>query len=157
MRELILYVVFGVLTTVVNFAVYFPIYNALGSGWEASLFGFLTIRAYALASVVAWLVAVAFAYVTNKLLVFGSKSWEKRLILREIASFYAARVFSLGVEILGLFVMNDILGFGRFNRALLGYEINGEDIAKLLMQVVVIVLNYVFSKLWIFAKSKGER
>ncbi len=157
MRELVLYVVFGVLTTAVNFAVYFPIYYALGSGWEASLFGFVTIRAYALASVIAWLAAVAFAYLTNKLLVFKSRSWEKRLVLREVASFYAARVFSLGVEILGLYIMNDLMGFGRFSRALLGYEINGEDIAKLIMQVVVIVLNYVFSKLWIFAKSKGER
>lgn len=157
MRELVLYVVFGVLTTVVNFAVYFPIYYALGTGWEASLFGLVTIRAYALASVVAWLAAVAFAYVTNKLFVFKSRSWEKRLVLREVASFYAARVLSLGVEILGLYVMNDLMGFGRFSRALLGYEINGEDIAKLVMQVVVIVLNYVFSKLWIFAKSKGER
>ncbi len=157
MRELILYVVFGVLTTLVNFIVYFPIYYALGSSWELHLFGVFTLRAYAVATFIAWVFAVAFAYITNKLIVFRSKSWEKGLIVREAMSFYAARVFSLGVEIFGLFVMNDLLSFGRFDWMVFGYGINGEDIAKILMQVVVIVLNYVFSKLWIFAKKKGER
>lgn len=157
MRELILYVIFGVLTTVVNFVVYFPIYYALGSGWEAHLFGVVTLRAYAVASVVAWLAAVAFAYVTNKLLVFQSRSWEKKLVAREVLSFYGARLVSLGVELAGLYLMNDLMSFGRFNRAILGYEINGEDASKLIMQFVVIALNYLFSKLWIFAKTKGER
>lgn len=157
MRELILYVVFGVLTTLVNFVVYFPIYYALGSGWEVRLFGLVAIKSYALASVISWLAAVAFAYVTNKLLVFGSKSWEKKLVVREVLSFYGARLFSLGVELLGLYLMNDLMGFGRFNWTAVGHEINGEDVSKLLMQFVVIVLNYVFSKLWIFAKTKGER
>ncbi len=157
MRELVLYVIFGVLTTVVNFAVYFPIYYALGSAWGASLFGLFTLRAYAVASVVAWLAAVAFAYVTNKLFVFGSRSWEKRLVAREVLSFYAARIISLGAELLGLYLMNDLLAFGRFDWTAIGYTINGEDISKLFMQFVVIVLNYVFSKLWIFTKTKGER
>jgi putative flippase GtrA len=157
MRELVLYVVFCVLTTLVNFVVYFPIYYALGSDWEVRLFGLVTLKSYAVASVIAWLAAVAFAYVTNKLLVFGSRSWEKRVVAREALSFYAARLFSLGVELLGLYVMNDLMGFGRFNWAALGREINGEDVSKLLMQFVVIVLNYVFSKLWIFTKTKGER
>lgn len=157
MRELILYVVFGVLTTLVNFVVYFPIYYALGSGWEVRLFGLVAIKSYALASVISWLAAVAFAYVTNKLLVFGSKSWEKKLVVREVLSFYGARLFSLGVELLGLYLMNDLMGFGRFNWTAVGHEINGEDVSKLLMQFEVIVLNYVFSKLWIFAKTKGER
>lgn len=156
-RELVLYVVFGVLTTLVNFVVYFPLYYALGSGWEAHLFGVFTFKAYAVASVIAWLVAVAFAYVTNKLFVFGSKSWEKRLIAREIFSFYAARIFSLGVELLGLYLLNDLMSFGRFSGTVVGYAINGEDVSKVAMQVVVIVLNYVFSKLWIFAKRKDER
>ena len=157
MRELVLYVVFGVLTTLVNFVVYFPIYYALGSEWEFLLFGHVAIKSYALASVISWLVAVAFAYVTNKLLVFGSKSWEKKLVVREVLSFYGARLFSLGVELFGLYLMNDLMGFGRFHLTAAGHEINGEDLSKLLMQFVVIALNYVFSKLWIFAKTKGER
>jgi putative flippase GtrA len=156
LRELVLYLIFGVLTTVVNFAVYYPLYYLMGSGWAFRLFGLFPIRAYAVASVVAWLAAVAFAYVTNKLLVFESRSWERRVVAREAASFYGARVLSLGVELLGLYLMNDLLAIGRFGWTVYGFSIGGEDISKLLMQAVVIALNYLFSKLWIFSKTKGE-
>ena len=144
-REAASYIFFGVLTTLVNIVVYKAANAALGKDL------------YLVGNVIAWVIAVAFAYVTNKLWVFESKSWERRLVARELRQFVAARLFSLGVEELGLYVMIDLLAFGGFKWIILGYPLSGEDLAKYVMQAVVILLNYVFSKLLIFRKTKGER
>ena len=85
-EELILYVVFGGLTTVVNFAVYWVLNKALGENF------------YLVNNVIAWFVSVVFAYVTNKLWVFESKSWAPKILAKEVPEFFAARVFSLLVE-----------------------------------------------------------
>lgn len=141
--ELVRYVFFGVLTTLVNIVVYFAAGRVLGAGL------------YLVANVIAWVIAVAFAYVTNKLWVFDSKSWERHVILKEGAAFVSARVFSLVVEEIGLFVMIDALKFDAWSVVILGRALGGDAIAKLAMQFVVIVLNYVFSKLVIFKRKKG--
>lgn len=144
-REAVAYVIFGVLTTLVNLAVY----------WTANrLFGQ---ELYLLNNVIAWVIAVAFAYITNKLWVFESKSWERALVVRELQQFIFARLFSLGVEELGLYLMIEVLSFERLNWTLSGYSFSGADLAKIIMQVVVVLLNYVFSKLLIFRKPKNER
>ena len=85
-RETVLYIVFGVLTTLVNF-VSFKLFDVL-----------LGTKLYLVTNVIAWVIAVAFAYVTNKLFVFESKSWALPVIRREIPSFVAARLFSLGAD-----------------------------------------------------------
>ena len=140
-KELITYVVFGGLTTVVNLVVFELCGLVLGD------------EKYLISNVIAWVAAVIFAYVTNKIWVFESKSWAPKLILKEIPSFFAARVFSFVVEEAGLFVFVDLLGFSEYSIKILSFEIGGELIAKVILAVVVVILNYVFSKLFIFKKK----
>ena len=127
-RETILYVVFGVLTTLINLAV-FALSSRLSIAWE-------------LGNGIAWIVSVLFAFITNKLFVFESKSFRFGIFLRELLSFFAARLFSLAVEYAGLWLLIDVLGWK-------------EMLAKILMNIVVIILNYLLSKLLIFKKQAG--
>ena len=123
-RATVIYLVFGVLTTVVNYAVYLPLYNLLD--WSA-----------AVCNAVAWVVAVAFAYVTNKLYVFDSKAWAGAF--SEFLRFVGSRVASGAIETASLLLTVDILGW------------NG-NIMKLLLAVFVIVFNYILSKFFVFKK-----
>ncbi len=141
-KELIIYVIFGGLTTVVNLVVFTVSGMALGD------------ERYLISNVIAWFAAVIFAYITNKLWVFESKSWDVKVLLKEIPSFFAARVLSLAIEEVGLFVFVDLLSFKDISLKILSFEIGGELIAKATLAVVVVVLNYVFSKLVIFKKKK---
>lgn len=144
-EELILYVVFGGLTTVVNFAVYWVLNKALGENF------------YLVNNVIAWFVSVVFAYVTNKLWVFESKSWAPKVLLKEVPEFFAARVFSLLVEEGGLWLFVEKMGFDAFSFEILGFEFTGKLIAKLVLAVIVVILNYFFSKFVIFAKKKKDK
>lgn len=143
-KELITYVIFGVLTTVVNFAAFWIIDRALGD------------RLYLISNAIAWVIAVAFAYVTNKIWVFDSKSWAPKLVFKEICEFVAARLFSFGIEEGGLYLFVTIMGFGKYSFTLLGIEITGQLIAKVILAVIVVILNYFFSKFIIFAKKKDK-
>ena len=135
-RETVLYVVFGAATTVINYIVFLLYLRFFGT--ESTL----------VANIVAFIVAVSFAFVTNKLWVFESKSWSKAVIRKELPSFLGARLFSLGLEELGLWIC---LKAGVDELSLCG--INGIKIAKLALAFIVIVLNYVFSKFYIFKKE----
>lgn len=141
-KELITYVVFGVLTTVVNFVVFWLLNHIFGE------------HVYLLNNAIAWIVSVIFAYVTNKLWVFDSKSWNIKIVAREVVEFFAARLFSFGVEEGGLWLFVDKLGFGEYSFTVLGFEITGQIIAKVILAVIVVILNYFFSKFIIFAKKK---
>lgn len=143
-----MYLVFGVLTTVVNFVV-FECFDRLFTKTVSVDLTLLT-------NVIAWVVSVAFAYVTNKLFVFESKSWKGNVICKEIPSFVGARVFSLGVESLGLLVFVKWLGFGEFSFNLAGFVISGKILTKIGLAVIVVVMNYVFSKFIIFKKKEKE-
>ena len=127
-KDLIPYVIFGVLTTAVNVAVY---------ALCARIFGLSTV----VSTVIAWVAAVLFAYITNRKWVFHSKATGAAAILKEIASFFICRLLTgiLDVGIMKLFV--DILGFD-------------DVIVKAASNVIVIILNYVASKLVIFKKEK---
>ena len=143
-REVISYLIFGVLTTVVNFVFY----------W---LFTEVFAVYYITSNVIAWVFAVVFAYITNKLFVFESKSWEGKVLAKEIPSFVAARLFSLGVEELGLIIFVNFLHFDSkvFHIPLINFDLSGEMTAKIILAVVVVILNYFFSKLIIFKKKKA--
>lgn len=141
--EVVKYLAFGVITTVVNFAVYFAVTAVLGDDM------------YLVANVVAWIAAVAFAYITNKLWVFESRSWKKDVLLKEMGAFVSARLFSLGVEELGLFVAFDLMSIDSWALDIAGFSIGGDILVKLFMQFLVIALNYIFSKLVIFKKKAG--
>ena len=144
-KEPILYVVFGVLSTVVNFAVFYLMNRAAGE------------ELYLVNNVVAWLAAVIFAYIANKLWVFESKSFKAKVILKEISEFFAARIFSFAVEEGGLWLFVDKLGFDNFSFSIFGFEVTGKLIAKLALAVIVIILNYIFSKFIIFKKNKNNK
>lgn len=143
-KELINYVFFGALATVVSI-VSFKIFDVM-----------LGADLYLVSNIISWIITVIFAYFTNKIWVFESKSWKANVLVREIISFFGARVFSLVVEEAGLWLLIDVLSMGGICWTILGFNITGNLIAKVIMQVVVVILNYIFSKLIIFKKKKGE-
>lgn len=147
--EGIRYLIFGVLSTIVNFVVHFGVLAILRS------LNIFPNKDYLIATVVAWIFAVAFAYVTNKLWVFESKSWAWPVMRRELPAFLSARIFSLAVEAAGLWLMVEVLLFESWTIPIPFFPINGGVVAKVLMQGVVIVLNYIFSKLVIFKKKSA--
>ena len=141
-RETVLYLIFGVLTTVVNYAVFHIMYTAVLGG-RGSLF----------ANFVAWVAAVVFAYVVNKLFVFESKSWAWNVLVREIPAFVAARVASFGIEEAGLFISESLLKLNEVTLLSVGsFTLDGVTGSKLALSVIVVVLNYFFSKWFIFKK-----
>lgn len=126
-KNVLLYLFFGVLTTLINIAVFW----FMGTGLSLNIH---------LSNGVAWTVAVIFAYVTNRTWVFKEHAEGRTGIIKEILGFGAGRLFTLGVEELMLIVFVDLL---RFNK----------NIIKLIAQVVVVILNYVVSKLFVFKKD----
>lgn len=150
-REIITYIIFGVLTTAVNlvtFYIFKKIFISIGwegvfnkllgsAGWDKALELLGSGTDYLDATVIAWTVAVIFAFVTNKLIVFESKSWKPAVAGKEFVGFIGARLFSLLVELVFMFVMVTLLEWNDF-------------VAKFIVQVIVVILNYVFSKLLIF-------
>lgn len=144
-KEVLLYLFFGVLTTLVD-TVVFMIFDWL---FDGSLYG--------LSTFLAWLFSAIFAYFVNKLWVFEVKSWEKSLVVKETLEFFGARGFSLGISELGMFLFVDVCSFSQLRFELLGITITGNLIAKVIMSVIVIVLNYFFSKLIIFKKNAPKK
>lgn len=140
-KELVSYLVFGVLTTLVSI-VTFEVANLI-----------LGQALYLLSNIISWIFAVTFAFVTNKLWVFESKSWAASVIKAEIIAFVAARLFSLLLEEAGLYLLIDIFSLGTFSSAIFGFSLTGTLISKLIMQVIVVVANYIFSKFIIFKKK----
>ena len=143
-KELLLYVIFGGLTTVVNFIAFWICGKLLGE------------ELYLVSNAIAWFVSVVFAYITNKLFVFESKSFAPKTLLKEIPSFFSARIFSFGVEEGGMWLFVDLLRFGEFSLNVFGFAISGQLIAKLILAVFVVILNYFASKFVIFRK-KNEK
>ena len=125
--DILVYLVFGVLTTAVNYIVYLPCYNLL-------------YLSSAVSNVIAWAAAVAFAYVTNKPFVFHSHDWSAKTVVPELTKFIGTRLGSGGLETLVLLVFVDML------------HGNG-NVWKLLTSVLVVVLNYIGSKLLVFRKK----
>ena len=124
--DILIYLVFGVLTTAVNYIVYLPCYNLLGFSATIS-------------NMIAWVVAVAFAYLTNKPFVFRSHDWSAKTVVPELTKFVGSRIFSGALETGIIFVTVDCLLW------------NG-NIMKLITSVLVVILNYVASKLLVFRK-----
>lgn len=122
-KETISYLIFGILTTLVNLISY-KFCRVSGINYEIS-------------TVIAWVLSVTFAYITNKFFVFKTKSLKKTLILKEITIFILSRLFS-GLCDLGFMI--------------LAVEIFSIDdfIAKIFTNVFVVVINYIASKLFVF-------
>ena len=122
--DILTYLVFGVLTTVVNYAVYLPVYNFCGISAAVS-------------NMIAWVGAVIFAFLTNKPFVFHSHDWSVKTVVPELIKFVSCRLASGVMETVILFLAVDLMAW------------NG-NVWKLVTQVLVIIINYVGSKLLVF-------
>lgn len=142
-KEIILYLVFGVLTTVVDYLVYKPI-TMLAPNNEVVV---------TVAKAVAWVAAVIFAFITNKLWVFEDKRWTKDPLVHQIVSFLAARVFTLLLSLLITYFGMKLLKSWDWYMSIPLLADHASDIIWLVQAVLTVVLNYVFSKLWIFKKE----
>lgn len=129
-KSVISYLVFGMLTTVVNIAVYYILFNISG-------------MANVPATIVAWIAAVIFAFITNKLWVFDSKSFEIKVLLHEIFSFFTCRILTGILDIAIMWFTVDKMQWNSL-------------IWKIISNILVIVLNFVASKFLIFVKRKNE-
>lgn len=125
--DVLSYLFFGGLTTVVNYLVYLPCYDLLR--WPATV-----------SNMVAWVFAVAFAFLTNKPFVFKSHDWSMKTVLPELSKFLSCRVGSGVLETLFLLVTVDLIGW------------DGAWM-KLITSVLVVILNYFGSKLLVFKKQ----
>ena len=141
-RETILYIIFGVATTVVNYIVFHLLYNVL---WHQN---------HSLAAnAAAFVAAVIFAFVVNKLFVFESRSWDAATLKREIPSFLGARIGSFGIEEAGLFLAEKVFKLGGIIAITLGgTAFDWITVVKITLAFVVVALNYVFCKLFVFKK-----
>ena len=141
-RETILYIIFGVATTVVNYIVFHLLYNVL---WHQN---------HSLAAnAAAFVAAVIFAFVVNKLFVFESRSWDAATLKREIPSFLGARIGSFGIEEAGLFMAEKVFKLGGVIAITLGgTAFDWITVVKIALAFVVVALNYVFCKLFVFKK-----
>jgi putative flippase GtrA len=156
-KEIILYIFFGAATTVVSIVVYalaqLPMQDIIHDETVVSLFGRWDIQRMYLgifaAKVISWIAAVTFAFVTNKLWVFESKSWKPSVALREFWLFVFARLATGPIEWLGVPLLVSL----GLNQTLFNVE---GFFANIICMVLVVVLNYVFSKLIIFRKKKDK-
>lgn len=126
--DIISYLFFGVLTTLVNYFIYFPLYNWLRLSATVS-------------NLIAWIFAVAFAYLTNKPFVFKSRDWSKETVIPELTKFVGCRLGSGALETAIIWLTVDMLQW------------NG-NLMKIFISVLVVALNYVGSKWLVFAKKE---
>lgn len=125
--DILSYLFFGVLTTVVNYIVYLPLYNTLALSATVS-------------NAIAWVVAVIFAFLTNKPFVFKSNDWSAKVTVPEFIKFVGCRIGSGVAETLIILITVDWL------------SLNG-NIMKLITSILTILLNYIGSKLLVFKKK----
>ncbi len=129
-REGIAYLIFGVLTTVVDYVISNGLYYGFGYGVVSS-------------QTVAWVAAVLFAFVTNKWWVFQSHTLNPAEVWKELTAFTMCRVATVLFSLAASYVLVDLMGVEFF-------------IGKVLISVVVVILNYVLSKLLIFTGKNGR-
>ena len=120
-REISSYLIFGVFTTLINIFVFFIFNNLLSFN-------------YLIANVFAWFLSVLFAYITNRRYVFKG---HKMNTIKTMFTFFLSRLTTLGLDMFLMFIMIDTLSLK-------------EMYAKITIQVVVVILNYVFSKMFVF-------
>lgn len=118
------YLFFGVVTTVVNMVVYYLCYHTWGLSSDLS-------------TVIAWVLSVLTAFLTNKPFVFGSHDWSMKVLLPEAGSFFGCRLGSGVLELVLMHITVEMLGWPGM-------------LMKLLVNVLVVIINYVASKLLVF-------
>ena len=129
-KEILMYLIFGVLTTVVNIVSYFLLARILHIDTVAS-------------TVIALILSILFEYITNKIFVFESKTNTAKELLKEIISFFGCRAFTGILDVAFMYITVEV------------FNLN-DMIMKIISNIVVIIVNYIFSKLIIFKKDKRK-
>lgn len=128
-KEIINYLIFGVLTTLVSLVTYYLlVYTILNPNKPIEL---------QIANIISWITCVTFAYITNRKYVFNSKD---KNIFKEIIKFYSSRLSTLFIDMLIMFIFVTKLNFN-------------DKIIKIIVQIIIIILNYILSKLLVFKKN----
>ena len=130
-KEIINYLIFGVLTTIVNYISYIILTKVCNID-------------YLVSTVIAQVIAIIFAYITNKIFVFQSKNLSKKEFLKEMFSFFGFRILSLFLDMGFMYIFVDILHLN-------------DVIMKLVSNVLIVIANYIFSKLFIFKKKETKK
>ena len=132
-QEIIMYLIFGVLTTVISIVTYFIFTHTFLDAHNS-----LELQ---IANVLSWVISVLFAYVTNRIFVFAS---ENKNILKEVASFFSSRIVTLLIDMFLMFILVTCLHYN-------------DTISKILVQIIVIIGNYILSKLIVFKKGSSSK
>ena len=154
-REILLYLLFGVLTTLVSFLVYFLIFHLgvafLGEAYEWHV--------RVTAQILQWVAGVLFAFFTNKKYVFGDTNTQTRHMWRKLGEFSASRVATLLLDTaitFGVVYLLSALSYESIVLPIVQIPLSADLIAKCVAAVFVIVGNYVLSKLFVFRKAKSR-
>ena len=126
-KELLLYGICGALTTILDIGIFWVLANVINLH-------------YLFANAIAWILAITFSFLTNKYFVFESRSFSRKVWVKEATEFFGARGLSCVIDMGGMFLMVSILGINK-------------NYAKLIINVMVTIINYILSKFWIFKKS----
>ena len=130
-KEIINYLIFGVLTTIVNYISYIILTKVCNID-------------YLVSTVIAQVIAIIFAYITNKIFVFQSKNLSKKEFFKEMFSFFGFRILSLFLDMGFMYIFVDMLHLN-------------DVIMKLVSNVLIVIANYIFSKLFIFKKKETKK
>lgn len=130
--EIIRYLIIGVLTTLVSLGTYYALVSTFLNPEDSLQLQF--------ANIISWIISVLFAYFTNRSYVFKVKDQK---LFQEFIKFVASRIFTLLIDMLMMFIFVSLLHFD-------------DKIIKIIIQVVVIVLNYLLSKFLVFIKPKNK-
>lgn len=125
-KEIILYCIFGALTTIVNIITYYTFSHVFDIN-------------YMISNTIAWIISVLFAYVTNKIYVFKSYNIKLRYLIKEFSTFVSCRLLSGILDIGIMYIFVDVLNLNDF-------------VIKIVANIIVIIINYILSKVMIFKK-----
>ena len=150
-REIIAYLFWGFLTTVVSWGSYSLLTLLLAglSHTNVELFGKTFSLTVAISNAISWILAVAFAFVTNKIRVFQSKSWSRKVVFPELVKFLSSRAATGIFEIVAVPLLVTI----GLSQTIFGIE---GMLAKVLVSIVVIIANYILSKFLVFKTKKNQ-
>lgn len=127
-KELFFYAVFGVGATVINIVSYRVLANTFGKKY------------FLIANIIAWILAFIFAFITNKLFVFESKSWEAQIAMKEFAGFLSARLATGILDTVLMWLFVSVISLD-------------DTLSKVIINILVIIINYIASKFFIFKKE----
>lgn len=127
-REIIVYIVCGVLAAILNLSTFYALDNIIGIH-------------YLQATAIAWICSTTFAFLTNKFLVFRAYVLKKNVLIRELITFLSSRGISGAMDLAGMYVLVSFLDIRH-------------DIAKITVLCMIVATNYILSKYWVFKKNR---